>query len=413
MTTLRWLLVLTVGVMFVTPAAAQPKSANGPSVQDIRDAHRTGDRWLKLLNHVTQSAALAPSPILVMGLGGAYQYFTAKPGQPLGFFAQPSVFGSFLLISLLVLFKDSLSVTLGPLKPVVDSLAALTHSGGALLGIGYLASGIFDPGPVTSDVQVAMASPGLPVLFAQVPVFDTIGTTITFLASLVVYGAVWVVFNMIEAVILINPIPMLELVLKSFRTSVIGVLTAAAQIHPVLGMLVALPVIIVCLYLSHFAIRVTVIALTYAVSILFRFVSRTPPAPTAAIYAFSSRHFPGVPLFTRGRLTVSDSGQISFAYHRLFLFWPRVVPLPADAPLAIGIGTINPYVLAVPAGGESHRVLLRFSPRYLGHHQQLHERLKVSDVRDVSLVTSIRQAFGIVWDWVRAPFAARGRSAAV
>lgn len=387
--------------------------------EQIRETHRHGSRAMRMVSQFTETTVLAKSPLLVMGIGGAYRYVTtpAERRAGLGLFEQPWMFGLCLAVSLLVLAKDTLLTTCGAFKKPLDVLAQAAHWAGAVLGIAFVAAGISD---FTGDLP-ELADAARPQAFMSVgddgtdrgqtiPARDDAvgggdrGTVpvildgLSAVANLFVYAVVFVVFNSVEAILVLNPFPFVDPALKGLRTAIIGFIYGLSRIHAGLGFLAALCVFVACLCVVHFCTRLAIISFVYSVGILRRLCGGGKQPTGDNVRAFSCWRFRGVPWLTYGRVGRTAAGNLEFTYKRLFLAWERTAPLPAG--LAVGVGTFNPYLLAPGEPGKRHP-LLRFSPIFKGQEASIGKALRVDRFEDISLPASVKRAAGFVWAAIR------------
>ncbi len=327
----------------------------------------------------TNTAIVAKNPFVVLGTGGAYRHIRhlATPAERrgrLGFFDQPFVYLPMLLIVVLVHLKGYVPTVV---KKIPDALGQLIH----------LVSG----------------APGL--LFVMVEVFDTpAGSGNSGVAHLIegfyivvcafVYLVIWAAFSVVEAAITLSPFGFVDPVLKHSRNLLLVTISAMSEIHPVLGFLAAFCVFLVCLWLVHFSIRCTVISLVYSFGLLGRMFGFAP-AGNETIWAFSCWGLRGVPLWSRGRIRRRKTGPV-FVYKRLFLVWERIVPLPEE--MSVAVGTINPFLRSAVDGQK--KLLLRFSPIYRRHEEDLRERLGLNWVVDISLQTTVKRFIRSIWDGI-------------
>jgi hypothetical protein len=367
--------------------------AAGPSKNEVRKVYQEGQSASKALDKLCTSSLTGKSPWLVMGAGGAIQYYKTPDAErdQLGYFAQPYIFGPILVLVLLVLCKDTLLTWASILKAPLNALAEFMHMAGgafALLYLGELASefGVKSAGQEFVQLDNGTISDASPTSTGS-----NVYATILFLMMSVVHIAVWIVFNSVEVAIILSPFPFVDMVLKSMRTALIALITGAAEIHPTLGFLFAAPIILLCILLIPTAIRFTILGWVYSRDGLMR-LFRAPDL-SGPVRGFSSWNMPGVQLLSYGRIERTGTGW-EFVYPRLFVGWSRRVPLPAEN-LAIGIGILNPSLFH--EDGDAKKAWVRFSPKYTGRESELAQALGLTKIIDGSLTTTIKQLGTRVW----------------
>jgi hypothetical protein len=379
--------VLLVLLAFAAPAPAQTK-------KQARAAYSAGDR---VCDNLSLSALVGKSPWLVVGAGGAYQYLTADAAEreKLGVFASPWVWGTMLVLVGLVAFKDTLLSAASYLKMPLNALAEVMHTTGGAFGFVYLGSVAFggDPNTAAGSETASLGS----AVYAAEPtsVASQLGDFALYACMCVVHAAVWVVFNTVEVVILLNPFPFVDTALKAGRTAVIGVITGVAQIHPVLGFVAALPVILVSFGLVPIALRFGVVGYVFTLDALKRLFGFTPRT-TGPVKGFASWGLKGVRLYTFGTVG-AGAGGLEFAFRRFFVLWTKRVPIPIG--VAVSSGILTPSLVTVkPDGGQSTTV--RFPPRYGGREAELAQQLGLGEVLDGSLGTTLGAAWRQFKAWL-------------
>lgn len=339
-------------LLLFAPAVVADDPSPPPSP---RATYGTGER---VCGDLSLAAVTGKSPWLAMGVGGAVEYFNTPDEQKgqVGFFGRPWVWGTMLVLVLLVGFKDTILTLFSRLRLPLDALAEAFHAAGAVFALVYLGGVAFDTPPGEPDPTA----------------LDYLWHFVFWLMLAAVHLAVWVVFNTVEVAILLNPIPFADTVLKAGRTLLVGVIAGASAVHPVFGFVLALPVILGCLLLVPFAVRFAVAGWVYTADLLKRLFG-VRPTPGAAVRAFAGLGFPKVPVGVYGTVQPGPAGP-EFVYRRWFVLWRVRVPLPWER-VAVAAGVL-PRVIDTTTGAT----WLRFPPRYRGMEEDLALALGMGDV---------------------------------
>lgn len=359
-------------LLLITPAAR----ADEPPPP--RATYSTGER---VCAHFSLATLTGKSPWLAMGVGGAVEYANTPEEQKgrVGFFAQPWVWGSMLVLVAVVGFKDTVLTVFSQIKLPLDALAEAFHATGAVVALVFLAGAAFESPP---DAPPETA-------------FDHVRSFVFWLMLAAVHTAVWVVFNTVEVAILLNPIPIVDTLLKAARTLLVGVVSGAAAIHPVFGFVLALPVVLASLLLVPFALRFAVAGWVFTADVFVRMFG-VKPKPGAPVRAFAGLGFPGVPVGVCGIVERGKAGP-EFVYRRWFVLWRLRVALPWER-VAVVAGVL-PRVVETTTGAT----WLRFPPRYRGMEEDLAMALGLGEV----VRKPFRESLGRWWRGVRERFTRR------
>ncbi len=114
------------------------------------------------------------------------------------------------------------------------------------------------------------------------------------------------------------------------------------------------------------------------------------------IRGFSGRLLNGLPLRTYGELRPDGRGGLVFGYHPWLVLPKRKIAVPAGDKV-VGKGLLAPVM--VEAGGEHGEggIVVRFPPRYLGHEEQLADRLGAQEV----WLLGVRRHFSAAVAWFK------------
>ncbi len=295
----------------------------------------------------------------------------------------------------LVGFKDSILTVFSQLKAPLNALAQGLHAVGAVVGFAYLGANVFG-----GNAPNATAS--LEPLFAAEPTWlDHLGNGFLWILMALIHSAVWIVFNLVEVAVLLNPIPFVDTALKAARTALIGLIALATQIHPILGFVLVLPIIAICFASVPFALRFAILGTVFTWDTVRRWFGHKP-YPGGAIRAFTSMGMPGVRLAVCGTVERGRTG-LEFVYRRFFLLWKVRVPLPMEQ-LAVSKGLLAPRLVLV--GGEGKGAIwLRFAPRYQKSEADLAGWLGLGDVMPYRFGSTI----GSAWRDLKQIWSRRGK----
>jgi len=156
----------------------------------------------------------------------------------------------------------------------------------------------------------------------------------------------------------------------------------------------ALPVILLCLLLVPFALRMSVAGWVFTRDAIGRLFG-AKLKPGAPIKAFAALAFPGVPVGIYGTVERGPNG-LEFVYRRWFVLWKRRIPIPWER-VAVASGGVVPRLIEVVGAGGTW---LRFPPRYRKQEAELAVSLGLGDVHHKSVTASLGKLWRRVWDWI-------------
>ncbi|MDR2351559.1 MAG: hypothetical protein LBF22_00075 [Deltaproteobacteria bacterium] len=349
---------------------------------------------------IDTSSAIVPG--LAILARGIFTYVRSEDKDSLPWHAQLK----FLLILSAILFlffvKDWI-----PIEPLQKFLTALEEGSMALWGlIGYL---FVIPGlqealfPVVERTVHYLA----PLIFtstayaqdgmSRVPELSGVSAILASVVGTIIYWVVWCVSNTINVLCLITPCFVAPL-LKFIRVAVVGIILSLAEIHPMLGLIASLIVVLISFVMLRWSLRLTVWGVLFSFDMVFlRWRKSSIEKNTRFAKAFaghSARRFFKIPKRTRGRLYLQN-GSLFFAYRR-FLFFKRTVHIPG--PYVIGRTLISPILTL--AEGDKYYEIFSFRLYYRRHEEYLVRLLNARSLEIVGVIKAKNKAL----NWFRGLF---------
>lgn len=342
----------------------------------------------KTLSTVT---GVAISPLLGVGAVGAYEWVkTPSEKRPhLHWYAQPWFWLPALILVGLVAAKDILG-TAAPtaLKKPFDVAETVENKIS-----GMVAAGTFVPFMVsifptaTDETTAALHQAG----FAAISAGD-IANWLMVPFAIAIFLVVWLASHAINILILISPFTTVDTALKSFRTSILGMVVVTAWINPWIGALFSIVVIIVAWLIAGWSFRLMVLGSVYSWD--FFTLRRHRFLPTAnANWMFGARAIGDMPIRTYGKFFSDASGKRTFEYRPWLVLPKRTLELP-PGDYAVGRGLFYPEVMRVE--GEDTKTLFILPPRYKGHEADLAKACNTPSVRDVGILKGFKAVGGAI-----------------
>lgn len=423
-----WLLGSLLGLALVLGVWAHAGAADGvdPAATSPPDAPAAAE----LVEHASMGRQLASAASLLTGTAinplfgittrSVWMYWSTPAARraALPWYASPWVWAPGLLIILLMFTKGTLIELAPPIKVPLNALGDLIAKGGALFALPIVltafASAFAPPAAQATarvwgalaptlayagDTSVAgVAAVGAATGAAAAGgVFLVVGWILSLTVGLVVYGVVFVAANTFDVLILISPFPGVDAALKSARLAVVGVLFAALQIHPLLGLMASLGVIALSAIVAGWSLRLSWFGLIYSTDILLR-RSRSAGPVENGVPAFSNKGIKHlVPMRTWGVVFKTVDERLEFHYRPWLVLPRRRLELPGGADdYWAGQGLLNPYLI-YPREEGKFTVLFRLPPRMKRHEEEIARVLALQGVRDVSIL----RGFKALWHQLR------------
>ena len=318
----------------------------------------------------------AINPLFGITALGIYNYVRTDESlrRHLPLHDQPVVWIPLLIIVLLMLFNSTICEAVPFLKVPLNALGDIVNKAGAAAVLPLVVKMFADAVAQPMGEYLASASSTLfPMAYAaEASVSGTLWTSagwlIGALCGAVVYLTVWMTFNVIDVLILICPFPGVDALLKSFRLTVLGVLTGGYHLNSWLGVAIAAVIVLVSLLVAGWSFRLSVFGWLFSTDIIFR-RRGNPRAPFVTAFAADGlcRRF-GVPIRTLGRLEKTDDGGLCFTYRPWLFRRRREIRLGDSGLFACGVGLLNPFLVE---DATPDAPWLRLPPRYSGQDGEL------------------------------------------
>lgn len=384
---------------FAAQANAQDSTNSTPSMQN--QLILNGEM---IANEISKATGLAISPILGISVLGAYTYYTtpAEQRSEVPWHAKPPFWGPLLVVLLGIILKDSSKIALPKIIIMpLDAIETLLEKNvSAILGLLVVLSSVTGKG--IEQLQLA----GHDISFSLVSsayatdAVNSAATTSTGLFELgflyilvtVVFGLVWVVSQSFNFLIFLCPSSWLDLVLTTFKNSIIAMLLGAYLIHPFLGLMVALIIILISLFLFARSYRLVIFGTIFSSDILLK-KSKKHEIESSPIKAFAGSVLTEVPPLSYGYLSSQNS--LLVFHYRPWLFMPlQSITTPYNCALCdAGIGTLSPVIVTTGKKFNTDLTLFRLRPLYSSHEKRVAELLGLKGIRDVAFGKTIRDGY--------------------
>lgn len=353
-----------------------------------KNSSTPGVEAAKTLSTVT---GVAISPLLGVGAVGAHEWYLAQKAgkQPEHWYAQIYFWLPALILVGLVAAKDIFG-TAAPtaLKKPFDVAEAVENKVS-----GMVAAGAFVPFMVTifpkaaEQTSAALHQAG----FAAISGGD-IANWMMVPFAVAIFLVVWLASHAINILILISPFTTVDTALKSLRTSILGLVVLTAAIHPWVGALFSLIVVIAAWLIAGWAFRLLVLGNVFCWDFFTFRRHRFLPVANGN-WMFGARAVGDMPIRTYGKFYSDASGKRTFEYRPWLVLPKRTLELP-PGDYAVGRGLFCPEIMRVEA--EDTKTLFTLPPRYKGHEADLAKACNTPDVRDVGILKGFKAVGGVM-----------------
>jgi hypothetical protein len=371
--------------------------AENSTITPPADKNLPGQQVAQTISLIT---GVAISPLMGVGVVGAWQYFHAKtPEQKarLPWFANPLFWVPALLLVAACFVKDSGGVILpAALKKPFDVAETIEHKISGLVATGAfvpIAASIFHSSGTGDGASLSAAG------FAAIDL-SWLGNALMVPVAMVAFFIVFLASNAINIIILLSPFPPFDAALKLFRTSIIASVAVTSFANPWLGALWALIVIGFCYLIAGWSLRLSHFGFVFIWDFITRRCNRFTPDKTAN-KMFLGRKINKVPARTYGKLSRDAKGNLVLNYRPWLVLPARTLTLP-EGKYAVGKGMLTSEILQLD--GDNARIALLLPPRYRSHEDGLAAIYGMTEVRNTGLLAA--------WQWFKSLFGFKTKTTA-
>ena len=347
--------------LWANPPANFPPVPEKPAAPEVHPG-------VKMAETISATTGLAISPLFGMGAVGAWQYaHCAKEARAaLPWHAQPWFWVTALVIVGVLALKEPVLYLLPGAKKPLDLLEVLENKASMLVAapiVLHLAEKTFREAAVAPAGVVGAGFDAGPVALT---VLGSIGL-------LCIFFCVWMAAHAVNMLILLSPSATLDMMLRAFRTSILGGVAVSAWLNPWLGLIVAILVILLAIRLSGWSFRLMV----YGSTVAWDFASGRrvkDPDAKGRLRAFLNRASEGLPRRSRGWLHLGPTGEVTFTGRALPWMPAHAITIPAGEARIVETLTGPDLVVATPMP----TTLLVLPPRYRGAEESIARVLGIS-----------------------------------
>jgi len=223
--------------------------------------------------------------------------------------------------------------------------------------------------------------------------------TLLVVSGCVLTFTVWVVGHAIDVLVLLSPLPFVDIVLKGLRAAACGTLALLTVVEPRLGLLVSAIVVVICALLAGWATRLLFFGAIFSSDLLrtMLFSGYHKPRPGEALAGFTAKPIGDIPRRAYVHVARREDGGLELRHRRWFIGPERTVPLRADSGYDIGVGLFQPSLIETQDRSHRYTIQVRLLPRYRKSEQKLASMLGVKGVRDIRFGPGLDS----LWSWLK------------
>jgi hypothetical protein len=361
----------------------------------------TGNNVTSVATTITQATGYAINPLLVISTAGAWQYYTAKRDQtPAPWNASPWVWGTGIALLLLFAFNTALGTLFPVIKTPMNILEQYEGKISLLVASPIVLKQIAALAQSLQASQTAFLASHPYQMAGFLPQLDPAGWFYFAFFALAIglaFGAVWVTFQAIDVFILISPFGMVDIFLRVVRILFVILLAVALWIHPILGAIISMAIIVPCLFFAGWAFRWTVLGMVFSTDWLF-FRNLDLSTPIVAIRAFWNDGVDRrIPKRTMGMLR-KENDEVLFRYRPWLIFPSRTLTVSGNLD-SVTQGILYPSITKTNSMGKPHGAFW-LPPRFRSHESLVATILSVPHVRPGIILHGLRTA----WSWLKGIF---------
>lgn len=350
----------------------------------------------KIASTISQVTGIAISPLLGVSALGMWKYFSATTPEEkanLPWYAQLKYWLPGLLIVGGVALKDVAGAAVpSALKKPLDVLETAENKLSGVVAAGAVIPFTMDTlsSLITSGGPGASIPLGLAMIHIGAADLSWLLNILMIPLGIAVFLMVWITAHTINVLILLSPWGAVDAALKTFRTSVLGLLMLTSWINPWAGAILSLVIMVIAFFCAGWAFRLTIYGTIFCWDFFTRRRKRFTPDPKVN-WVFTDEKMGKVPVRTYGRLSLDEERHLVLRYRPWLVLPEKQLTLP-DVPMSVGRGAFYPTV--VGQFGEKEHTLLLLSPRYRGHEEEFGAACGITSMTDVGL----RRAWNVIKD---------------
>ena len=334
--------LLTLGLFILCPEQTQASAVD--AVQEIEaQTESSMQEGLAISESLTRITGTAIYPVFGLAIIGLWDDLNGSDS----WYASPFIYVPLLIFLVLEILKNTVGISLGPLKKPIDAgfqaVDFLNANLGLFMSMGF-AMDTFQPAvATTAQMFYSSVIPTAHAAGASLSVFEVGGAFVSVLAALcgaAIYIAIWLTSQTFDLLIFLCPFTFIDIFLKTIKKFLVASLFLAFAVFPPLAVLMCLMYLIVSLLLFGFCVRYCLFGFTMIFHTMFK-RGKGSLEIDRGILCFSDVGFKGVPKRTRGYL-VRKEEQIFFQYKSFFLF-SKECPVTLNE-LYLVEGTIYPML---------------------------------------------------------------------
>lgn len=375
-------------------AADAPVTTPPPATEKLRESLLLPG--VTLSEGVSEITGAAISPLLGVSVMGAWTYYRTEEHlrHRLPWYCHPWAWGTGLSLLTLCFLKDFLGAAAPALvKKPLDFAELFENKLSALVAstafVPLVALAVAQADKITPQAAQGLAASHL----AAAPVgglidFSVHTPWISIPVAMLAFVVVWLSSHAIHVLIALSPFGIVDAGLKLAKLALISLVTVSTMIHPYIGALISLVIILVALLLAGWAFRLSLFGTLMGSDFLLN--KRAAPSDLdEGVRGFLARRAEGVPVRTLVRLKMDTAGSPVLCYRPWLLLPERQIPMSQDH-WVLCKGLLHPTLASRPEGEGSLAHSMILLPRYRSLEEAVAQRFGCQEVTDGTLLRGLK-----------------------
>ena len=375
----------------LTPAPA-PAPAPEPAPVEPKYNNTEFGAFAALSHTVTTSTGVAMSPLLGMGVLGAWQYFQtdAHLRDQLPWYTSPWVWGICLGVFLLISSKDTIGAVIPELaKKPITILEVLQGKASALIVL----LAVIPPSVLNEFSNEWIAQTGFGGTTAVSPFFWAL---LLIPLAIGIFIVVWIASHAFNCIKILSPSSLINSFMTMVKGFLLSVFAILAMINPWVGLVVSLLIVLVSVLIFGWAFRWNVFGMVVIKDFLTGDYQR-PFQEGDRLKGFVTGNFPNVKPRTWGEVT-REGDELVFSWRPWLIFPMRQNRVNvSNTETSVRKGIFLPSITLYSKEIDRHHSIIDLRPRFRKCADEVRAQLRLHTTSENFVLGGLKAS----WLWLK------------